>query len=252
MNPGMRTDAQSDTMERMNKTYRYEMHMHTRESSWCGQVPGARAAALHAEAGYDGICVTDHYFRAAIDALPARRDADRVRMWLNGFNAVYDEGRRQGLQVLLCMELRFDENPNDYLVYGMTEDLLIRHPDLYTMNPSTFSPFAERHGLFFAQAHPYRNMCVPAMPCDLHGIEVFNGNRRHDSHNDRALALAEGNPHLIRLSGSDFHQETDLAGASMQFEEKLTDSPSMARALREDRILGNDTKAWTHAPTPLL
>lgn len=242
----MHTVQGSCRIERMSKTYRYELHLHTAESSWCGRTPGARGAELYAAAGYDGVCVTDHYFRDAIESLPGRRMKDKAAAWLAGYHAVRAEGVQQGLEVLLCMELRFDENFNDYLVYGITEDLIMRRPDLYAMTPATFYRFAVKHGLFFAQAHPYRNVCVPADPAFLHGIEVFNAHRRHQSHNDLAEALAANHPHLVRLAGSDFHQENDLAGASVLFGERMRESQEIAGALLENKILERCTGTWAY------
>jgi hypothetical protein len=240
----MHTVPESGRIERMSKTYRYELHMHTAESSWCGRTPGARAAEMYAAAGYDGVCVTDHYFREAVESLPGRKAKDKVSAWLAGYRAVRDAGTRVGLETLLCMELRFDENFNDYLVYGITEELLMRHPDLYAMTPAAFYRFARQHGLFFAQAHPYRSVCVPADPACLHGIEVFNAHRRHQNHNDLAEALAAAHPHLVRLAGSDFHQENDLGGASVLFGERMRESAEIAGALLENRMVERCTGTW--------
>ncbi len=221
---------------RMKKTYRYELHLHTAETSPCGQVPGARCAELHVSAGYDGVCVTDHYFRSLLDALPGRTTAERIHAWMAGYRAVRGEGDRIGLDVLLCMELRFDDSANDYLVYGITEELLRDHPNLYAMGPERFHDFAGRHDLFFAQAHPYRNGCAPVDPAWLHGIETFNGNPRHDSRNGQAEALADRYAHIVRLAGSDFHQECDLAGASVHLSKRVTVSRDLARLLRENGV----------------
>ncbi len=222
----------SGRMGRMEKTYRYEIHLHTSETSPCGRVPGARCAALHAAAGYDAVCVTDHYFRAIAERLPGRDPASRAHAWLSGFRAVREEGSRLGLTVLPAMELRFDDSWNDYLVYGITEELLACHPALYAMDWTRFRAFADEHGLFVAQAHPYRDGCRPTDPRRLDGIETWNGNPRHDSRNASAEALADLHPHLVRLAGSDFHQECDLAGASMRLPGLAQDSAELVRLLR--------------------
>lgn len=40
------------------------------------------------------------------------------------------------------MEIAFADSPNDYLVYGVTEELLLRYPELYRHDPQSFSGFA--------------------------------------------------------------------------------------------------------------
>ena len=43
------------------------------------------------------------------------------------------------------------------------------------------------------QAHPFRTGLTREDPALLDGVEVFNGNARHDSHNDDALRFAREN-----------------------------------------------------------
>jgi len=220
----------------MKKEYRYELHMHTSETSPCGQVSGAQGAFLYAEAGYDAICVTDHYYRQIADQLPGRNAAARVTSWLSGYHAAREEGARVGIEVLLGMELRFDGNQNDYLVFGMDEGLLADHPDLYKLDPERFRDLADKHGLLVVQAHPYRPGCTPADPVWMDGIETWNGNPRHDSHNDRAQSLAVRHPRLIRIAGSDFHQPGDAASAAMLSDRLARDAAGLAALLREKRL----------------
>jgi hypothetical protein len=44
----------------------------------------------------------------------------------------------------------------------------------------------------------------------LDGLEVYNGNPRHNSQNDKAFAYAKKHE-LKMISGSDFHEYEDLA-----------------------------------------
>ena len=234
----------SGRMDRMGKKFRYELHMHTAETSPCGRVPGARCAELYTAAGYDGVCVTDHYIRFIYDKLPGRTVSGKASAWMSGYRSVLEEGRRIGLEVLLCMELRFDGKGNDYLVYGITDKILVDHPGMFAMTPERFHDFAGRHGLFVAQAHPFRDGCLPENPDHLDGIEVFNAHRRHEGRNELAEALAARHPRLMRLAGSDFHQECDLAGASVHLQERVAESTDLARILHANGILARQTGTW--------
>ena len=68
-------------------------------------------------------------------------------------------------------------------------------------------------GLVF-QAHPYR-YSEPVQPTWLDGVEVMNGNPRHNSQNKRAAAFALEHD-LLALSGSDTHQGEDVARGGIQ------------------------------------
>ena len=78
------------------------------------------------------------------------------------------------------------------------------------MTPEKFAELKQGKGIAFFQAHPFR----PEMEVEkneyLDGIEVINGNPRHDSKNMKAFNHARKNK-LRMLSGSDFHQYQDLA-----------------------------------------
>ena len=42
-------------------SFRIDLHVHTRESSFCGKTNGSIVAELYKKAGYDGLVITDHY-----------------------------------------------------------------------------------------------------------------------------------------------------------------------------------------------
>ena len=75
----------------------------------------------------------------------------------------------------------------------------------------------------------------PADPECLHGIEIFNGNPRHDSHNDLARALAE-QAGLPGTAGSDFHQVQDLDSCCVGFEKLPGDGQELAEVIRQGRF----------------
>mgnify|MGYP000853096569 FL=1 len=107
------------------------------------------------------------------------------------------------MDILLGMELRFDDGPEDYLIYGFEEDFLYRNPYL---NRLTLASFRDRirkedSDILIFQAHPFRKGLKTASLDLLDGVEGFNGNPRQISHNDEAFAfcLAGG---LYLSSGS--------------------------------------------------
>ena len=91
-----------------------------------------------------------------------------------------------------------------------------------------------RWGALLVQAHPNRKNCHPVDAGLLDGVEVFNGNPRHDSHNALTLAFAQAHPHLIRTSGSDYHQPQDLARGGIVADAESRES--LIQCLREGRF----------------
>ena len=112
-----------------------------------------------------------------------------------------------GLSVILGVEIRFPESERDYLLYGVDEMFLYRHPFLYDTTPQAFyGTFCDE--VLIIQAHPFRNYEFIHEGC-IHGLEIVNGNPRHANRNDRALQYALDNPDLFRLCGSDTHRIGD-------------------------------------------
>jgi predicted metal-dependent phosphoesterase TrpH len=194
--------------------FKYETHFHTDETSPCGKVPAATGVRLYHQAGYSGMIVTDHYFRGFFDAHPFSRWENRIDLFLRGYRNALEEGMRLGLDIQLGMEICFDNDPNDYLVYGIDEDFLKYNKKLYRLDLRRFREMTKGFGIAIVQAHPFRPGQIPADPELIDGIEVYNANPRHDSRNDLALEYAQDNG-LKMISGSDFHRIGDEAGGGV-------------------------------------
>ncbi|MCX7708675.1 MAG: PHP domain-containing protein [Clostridia bacterium] len=216
--------------------YRFDTHVHTSETSPCGRIDGAMVARLYKHAGYDGIVITDHYCSSVFNSIKTKNWAEKVDIFLEGYRNAYEEGQRIGLKVILGIELCFDESFNDYLVYGIDEVFLKEHPRLYELGLKKFREFVKDRSILIYQAHPYRSWVAPADPKLLDGVEVFNGNPRHNSKNHRALGFAKENK-LKMLSGSDFHQKEDLALGGIVLSECPADSKEFAQLLRENKVV---------------
>lgn len=211
--------------------FKYDVHIHTTETSGCGMVPAAQVVRMYKDAGYEGIVITDHYYDGYFDNLGNVSWEDKINAWLSGYLSAKAEGDKIGLTVIPGMEIRFDDNPNDYLVYGADETFLRNNPELYKMGLGKFKIFAEDNGLLIYQAHPYR-LFVTVAPAELlDGVEVFNGNPRHNSHNGDAYKFAVEN-NLKMLSGSDFHQTQDLARGGIILDHRINNIDELLGVLK--------------------
>lgn len=220
--------------------YRYEIHCHTAESSSCGRVKAERLVELYVQAGYDGVVITDHLNPdnprklLEADGIPNTFE-NQVKRLLEGYHlARAAAGER--LVVLHGMELRFVNDPNDYLVYGMTEELLLRHPDVVSWGIRNFSRFAREHGLLVIQAHPFRNNMRVIDPKWVDMIEVHNGHPRHQSRNELALLWAKMHG-VPGSSGSDFHEEGDEARGGVLLPKRPETIHEFIKLMKEEQPL---------------
>lgn len=217
-------------------SYKYDTHVHTAETSSCGNIGAAELVHLYREAGYSGVVITDHYYKSYFKSLGSMDWNDKVDKYLEGYRIAFNEGEKIGLKVILGMELRFTKNFNDYLVYGFDENFLKSNKELYLLGLKQFRKLADKNDLLIYQAHPFRNLMIPADPKLLDGVEVFNGNLRHNSRDSKAAAFAEANG-LKRISGSDFHEYEDFARGGIITSELVCSSRDFAGMLKEDKVL---------------
>jgi predicted metal-dependent phosphoesterase TrpH len=216
------------------KSFKIDTHVHTREVSPCGKVCAKEVVDLYKKAGYDGVVITDHFydrFFAGFSELPWKAQID---YYMTGYREALNRGREVGLQVILGIELRFSDSPNDYLVYGIDESFLKKTPELFEGNLKEFKQIAGEQNLLIYQAHPFRPGINVANPDYLDGVEVFNGNPRHDSRNELAYQFAQKNQ-LRMISGSDFHQAGDQGRGGINIRTKISTSHELVAALK--RIL---------------
>lgn len=186
-----------------------EPHAHTKEVSSCGWLSARELIeTLHAH-GYGAVVITDHY-------QPGERNTRESRdAFLGGYHAAKAAGGPLGVTVLPGMEIRFKDKNEDYLVYGMEEADFPQLPDdACEMGLRAFHAIAKEKGWMIYQAHPFRQKQLPALPSDIDGMEVFNGNPRHNSQNRLAAKFAA--LHSLRtLAGSDIHQKGDAGSVQV-------------------------------------
>ncbi len=189
--------------------YKFEMHFHTDESSPCAKVPAKEAVEIYIKAGYDGIVITDHFYKSYCGSPEEYNWEEVCEKFLKGYRLA-KECETESFKILLGMEIKFPDACNDFLVYGITEKFLEENPWIYTKDLEYLYSVADKYNLLIVQAHPFREKCYFAQAEFLHGIEVFNGNPDHDSRNILAEKAAEIY-NLIEIKGSDFHEEKGIS-----------------------------------------
>lgn len=214
----------------MNKL-KFDLHIHTAEVSSCALVKASEMVQMYKDAGYQGVVITDHFFNQFFDKIEGSWE-EKVDAFLEGYNVALEEGQKLGLDVLMGMELRFSCSDNDYLVFGIDRQFLLDNPNMYEMTPQTFKELIKDKDILIFQAHPFRPGCCKTNPEFLDGIEVYNGNPRHDSNNKTAYKFALDNE-LYMSSGSDFHEIEDLARGGILIEERIQNNAELIKLLKQ-------------------
>lgn len=216
-------------MERHLYKYRTELHAHTSPASRCANIPPAEIVQIYAEKGYDGIAVTNHFTHDMEYVHDKRKCIDS---YLNDYYTAVEAGKKFGINVMIGAELRFAENWNDYLVYGIDTDFFENAYEYLRGGICDFSKDFKGENIVILQAHPFRDGMERADINYLDGIEVFN---MHPSHNSRigiAAKYAAENG-CIATAGSDCHDYGWEGLAAALTKEKLRDSHDIAKILKQ-------------------
>lgn len=208
-----------------------EMHYHTKETGPCGMVAANESVKMYYEYGYAAIVVTDHFSKETLGSSKENTWQAVISKFLKGFLAAVEASKDYEVKIYLGMEIRFPQDDNDYLVYGINPHLLEKYPWMYEKNLEEFRKICDVEGLCIIQAHPYRRGCIPAKARLLDGVEVYNANPRHDSYNEKALLWAK-EKQLLETVGSDFHRLGDLSGKGILVEELPRDEKELVGVLK--------------------
>lgn len=226
----------------LEKEYKYklELHAHSNPASGCSEVSVPDLVALYAELGYHGVVLTNHFIYDYSTCMRGRSVEEGIEVWLNDYRAAVEEGKKYGLAVFLGAEIRFTENNNDYLIYGLTERML---PEIYRLLPEGVEHFRKTYAMpdsVFLQAHPFRDGMVEVDPALLDGIETFNMHPGQRSRNAVANLYAKKKGIGIRLVASDFHflRGRDVAVSAIRIKTMPKDPFDVARILRSGDYIG--------------
>ena len=220
-------------------SYKYEVHLHTDESSVCGQTPAREYIPYYMDQGYDGIVVTDHFTGNV--SYVADRSApwtEQVNAYCRGYEQALDEGIRRGFKVFFGIEQQFAND--ECLIYGPDKQWLLDHPDAPTWTRRQWYDEINAIGGCIVLAHPFRvrdyvkkitlNTCV-------HGVEAFNCNNRPEA-DVYGLAFARHFGYPV-TAGSDMHRApSKRALYGVAFDEPWEDIFTYVRAIREKRPFG--------------
>lgn len=217
---------------------RVELHAHTSPGSRCACVPVDDVIRIFADAGYDGIAITNHFFTEIFQTYYNTTDKQQtLERYLSDYYAAREAGEKYGIRVYLGAELRWDRvNNNDYLIYGIDEAMLGDIYDFIAATPEEFVRACKSEKSVFIQAHPFRKGLTRLDPSLLDGIEAFN---LHPGHNG-AVALASQYAdahHLMKTAGTDYHHEGHHGISATRFATLPADSFELAAALKKNDFL---------------
>lgn len=218
-----------ETIKNLKKEYpvKIELHSHTMPVSLCARISPEDTVKAYADIGCDCLVITNHLNPDWLVGDPA----ERAKEYLNDYYKAKKRGKETGVRVILGVEIRFTENSNDYLVYGVEPaDIVKMIPYIDRGISEFYSKFKSEKNLIL-QAHPFRKNMVLAPIDSIDGIESFNCHPNHNSKIAVAAKYAKENG-FIYTGGSDHHDEGQEGLCLTRLKSLPDDSLELAKMLK--------------------
>lgn len=212
--------------------FKTELHAHTSPVSSCSEILPRDMIEVYEKNGYTSLAITNHFTYADYFDKPK----EKIDSYIEGYEECRRLGEKKGINVILGAELRFSENFNDYLIYGISPEELYNIARLLDDGIDKFyKEYSNDKNVIF-QAHPFRDGMEEVSPKSLDGIEVFN---LHPSHNSRiGYAARYAREHGLRIiAGTDFHHPGMGALSGILTKEPVTDSFLLAKILKDGEYI---------------
>ncbi len=207
--------------------FKLEMHLHAKPVSRCAKITPKEVVELYHSYGFDGLTLTNHIDPCAL----SYSEDDWVEHYMKGYYELSECAKKYGMMVYLAAEVRFTENANDYLVYGVDEEVIRnihRHLD---KGIEKFYSSIDKEKTIVLQAHPFRDNMKRNYTEHLDGIEVLNM-AEHNSRPAMAAMFAKEH-HGIKVGGCDLHYPKNIPCMATCFKTAPKDGLELAKLLEE-------------------
>lgn len=214
--------------------HKIELHAHTMPASQCCSCSMERFLELYSGKGIEAICITNHFFiNNRIFSNKSKKKC--IDAYLSDYERVKELAKAYEIKIILGCEIRFAENNNDYLIYGVNKEILEEAFEYLNYDLETFRKNVSLPDSLVVQAHPFRDGIIPVNPKIIDGIETLNFHPGHNSRNSSSAAFAKDNNIRIITGGSDFHHDRPFYPAAIIMLSKTlpNDSFELAKLIKE-------------------
>ncbi len=218
--------------------HRIELHAHSKPISACCSCSNERFLELYAERNVEAVCLTNHFTKDN-PLFDGKTKKETIDAYIEGYERLKEMAEPYGISILLGCEIRFCENSNDYLIYGVNREILEVAFDYFDKGLAEYRKNVPLKSSLFVQAHPFRNNMTLMDNSYLDGIETMNFHPNHNSRNSTTARYAKANGFDICVGGSDFHEDGEYTSAALIMLSKRlpTDSFDLAKLLKSKDYL---------------
>lgn len=213
--------------------YKTDLHCHTSEISGCASENLYDTVKKYIDCGYTSLAITNHFKHFVCTERYKGDYKAYVDAHFDTIEAAMEAGKDK-LYILPGMEIKFNGSHNEYLIFGVTREILYEVPGIFDVGIEGSHDYFASRGCLVVQAHPMRWDISLIRPQYIDGYEVKNTHVEHDSHNDIAEIIADriGGPEKVRTAGTDHHDAYQIPDTGILTDEPIKNGEDLIRILK--------------------
>ena len=219
--------------------YKYNLHGHSSGGSACGGSTDEEMIKRHKDVGFTGFALTNHFRHgnSGVDRnLPWE---EYVTQYSRYYYDALETAQKLDFDLLFGVEETYDYG-KEFLLYGITPETLIAHPELQHFGIEKWSEVSREMGGFIAYAHPFRaasyipdSTTIPDISF-VDGIEIYNMGNPPEI-NERALETFKDSGKIF-IAGGDLHNINFNDSFGIKVNERITTTQQLAKVLKSKQF----------------
>lgn len=219
--------------------YKYDLHVHSLGGSACGHDTVENMIKKYKEIGFSGFVLTNHFLHGYTGVDRALPWCDFVNEYSSYYYNALEFAKKLDFDLIFGLEEKYDAG-KEFLVYGITPEVLLANPHLQNMDIKIWSEVVRKNGGFIAYAHPFRNRSYIPNPYTMPDISLVDGieayNRGNDPEDNELAIKTFKNSGKILIAGGDLHS-TDFSNTfGIQTKERIKNTKQLSEVLKSNNF----------------
>ncbi len=219
--------------------FKYDLHVHSSGASACGHNTVCEMMKRYKEIGFTGFALTNHFLHGYTGVDKSLSWRDYVKEYSRYYFDALEAAEKLDFDLIFGLEEKYAAG-KEFLVYGITPEVLIDNPQLEAMDINIWSKTVRKNGGFIAYAHPFRNRAYIPEPYAMPDISLVDGleiyNYCNDPYGNELAAKTFKDSGKIMLAGGDLHSVNFNDTFGIITQNRIKNTTDLATALKNNQF----------------
>ena len=207
-----------------------DMHVHSAPMSTCGKRPSNEIIDITADAGMDGMVLTNHYNRKGM--LEGETYEQYAHRYISEYEIARQYAENKGFRLFFGIEVSpLAYKRTHFVVYGVGYDFILNNVSMIEYDQQKLYGAVKEAGGVLIQAHPYRKNVDRMMDLNfLDGIELSCHPGYDGTHIDELAPIARQTGKILTCGG-DYHGGSSRPRCGMYLPDSCATTYDIAKYL---------------------